>query len=341
MQFDRSSTILLESESIGTGVPVAQFFPSDTDPKIDQVHGKEYGPHIYYQHGLVEIINPTPDGVSGVLSHSTRIFPSNDQWGIDYRRGLSPEFGPLGPYVYEVAAGGGTGSITVAVKFKKDEVSDIFLGDIDEVASGNAGVNIQAIKGIDATRLHLLPGSTDLYTGLREEMNRANVPYINTIYGCVPQALEDPSVDINNAVSHVLKLGNDPTRLPEYQQWGLSLIESVIQKGKEFFPPVDSGEIAQFRLILANRVPDEVIDRLFKENGFTPTPLFRTVTEHHQETPLGGFIHIEETTGKKFEFYKTEECKSEDLMTAKQALEHRESGGQVFHILYVINATRD
>lgn len=147
------------------------------------------------------------------------------------------------------------------------------------------------------------------------------------VYGCIPQVLKPPHVDLGEADSYARYF--DPKLSPSLRNsYGLGLNERALIESKSVLK--ERGEIL---LVLSGRAGYQILEEMFHESGFTPEVVHEKSVAHLRATSLSTLVE-QEKHGASFYFYSDPQCSHK--ITVEEAETRRLRGEDSYHKLYAV-----
>lgn len=253
-----------------------------------------------------------------------------DQWTRCFLRGLNVfgnNFTFKNKIVVELGTGSGINLVLVRSLFDPNKIygSDIHP-DVPIVAESNVRHNLHWAH---KTGINIVPGGHNLGTWMNKGF-RADV-----IFGCLPQVVVPVKLEKNftgrtaETSSHYYKVNDYPMAGADWHTWGLGLnVHALVTIRKNL---KRDGQIV---LNLGGRPGKHRLLNMFMQHGYKPEILHSETIEQHSGTDISTLVRQEQILhrDKKFEFFDARGTQ----LNAAEAEKLRESGGKIFHKIYVI-----
>jgi methylase of polypeptide subunit release factors len=195
--------------------------------------------------------------------------------------------------------------------------------DIDDRILPVANRNIVRAVPNRTARITLLV--SDLLTAVDEDNS------FDLICGCLPQVGRPPSVTLGTSDSYARYFDSQKYQ-SDLNVFGLGLNESALNQSRTRIKP--EGKVV---LVLSGRAGIDVINHMFKRNGFAPQVIFEDNIPQLKETTLATLVEYE-AQGHEFFFYDDKECKNR--ISVADAEQRRLNGQDSYHKLYVVAGSK-
>lgn len=247
-----------------------------------------------------------------------------DQWSKAFLRGLS-KLDVAGKKCLEVGVGTGINVIYLLTKSPDSIAISDKEGRCVPLACRNIRRNVAETEQL----AKVLPYGRSLE--LASWIKSAEHDHFDVVYGCLPQVVipEGKSIKEGDALAHYYEKDRYQSDSGIY---GLALNDIFLQQVR---PHLNAG--GSVVLNLSGRPGQEVLEQLFRKNGFEPNLLHQEVIAQHAETSLESLVTLEIATGRQFEFFADENA--EQAINATQAEARRKAKLPVFHRIYVYQGT--
>lgn len=245
-----------------------------------------------------------------------------DEWSRAFLRGLA-KVHVKDKFCLEVGVGTGINVIYLLAKSPES----IAFCDKDERCTRLACRNIQR-NVPDDQRAKAVPyaGSLDLLAWA-ERAGTVGSRNFDVIYGCLPQVVLPEGIQINqrDALAHYYERDRYKS---DFGIYGLALNACLLQQAHSCL-----GKDGRIVLNLGGRPGQDILEELFRKNGFEPQLLHKEVIEQHAGTSIESLATLEVAAGRSFEFFEDEAANQQ--ISATRAEERRRLGLPIFHRIYV------